>query len=998
MKKKVLHLMCTVLLLGWAVTAVQAELVGHWPLDEGTGGTAFDVTGNGNDGTLRGDPEWVAGVFKSGLHFDHDDDVDCGNDASLDITGPISISIWINPDKDESAAIAPLCKATSGAGGWSWQLRYGWSSPQPDMGFQFNATGGRVWVYANQELTVGEWYHFAAAHDGSVVKCYVNGMETDSQPMTDFAGGASPLYIGQDGWNDNWEGALDDVRLYDHGLSPAEVIAAMKGSPPELGANPVPENEAIDVPRQVILSWEPGEFAQTHNVYFSTVFNDVTEADTDNPLNVLVSQGQSELTYDAGILDFGQTYYWRVDEVNGAPDNTVFKGEVWSFTVEPFSIPIAVITATASSTHDAEMIPEKTIDSSGLDELDQHTNDSTDMWLSGTGDQDIWIQYEFDKAYKLHEMWVWNSNQSIESFLGLGAKEVTIEISSDGDTWTPLDDVPPFAQATARPDYTHNTTVDFGGALAKFVKIKVNSGYGPLGQYGLNEVRFFHIPTFAREPMPADQGSSAGADVNLTWRAGREAASHQVYLGTDAQTLSLVGTVDTSTFSAQGLDYDQTYFWQVTEVNEAETPSTYASELWSFAVPPYGVIDDFEAYDDTCNRIFFAWADGVGHSGAGQTPDEGLESCGVPAFSGNGTGSIVGHASAPFAEKTIVHSGRQSMPLAYDNATGPSEATLMLDALDWTASNIKALSLYFRGEPGNSGQLYVKINNTPVNYDALPDALQRAQWTAWNIDLSKVAGDLENVTQLTIGVAGAGAAGMVYVDDIRVYPLAPEFITPVEPAPANLKALYAFDGNANDSVGGLHGTLVGIPEFVPGQQGQALSLNTRTVTDYVQITGYQGILGASAITVAAWVKTSSTATGAIIGWGPNTARKRFGFRIDAGRLRTEHHGGNVQGDTVMNDDTWHHVAVTVQANATISHPEVQLWLDGQDDTRPTTDPDTYDLSADQDVSIGRRPASDDRYFIGQIDELYIFDRALSRAEIAGLAGLTQPFDKPFADE
>ena len=308
MKRPALCLMCTIFLLGWGVRAVQAELIGHWPLDEGSGGTAFDVSGNDNHGTLRGDPEWVAAIHKGGLHFDHDDDVDCGNDARLNLTGPISIAIWINPDRDESATIAPLCKAISGAGGWSWQLRYGWSSPQPDMGFQFNATGGRVWVYANQELTVGEWYHFAAAHDGSVVKCYVNGVETDAQPMTEFAGSTPPLYIGQDGWNDNWEGALDDVRLYDHGLSPAEVIAVMKGSPPELSANPVPEDEAIDVLRQTVLSWEPGEFAQTHNVYLGTVFSDVNDADADNPLNALVSQGQSALTYDAGTLDFGQTY------------------------------------------------------------------------------------------------------------------------------------------------------------------------------------------------------------------------------------------------------------------------------------------------------------------------------------------------------------------------------------------------------------------------------------------------------------------------------------------------------------------------------------------------------------------------------------------------------------------------------------------------------------------------------------------------------------------
>jgi hypothetical protein len=85
----------------------------------------------------------------------------------------------------------------------------------------------------------------------------------------------------------------------------------------------------------------------------------------------------------------------------------------------------------------------------------------------------------------------------------------------------------------------------------------------------------------------------------------------------------------------------------------------------------------------------------------------------------------------------------------------------------------------------------------------------------------------------------------------------------------------------------------------------------------------------------------------------------------------------------------------VQENATISYPEVVLYLDGYDDTRPSTDPDPYNITAALDVSIGRRPASNDRYFIGLLDDVRIYDRALTAEEIAWLAGRTQPFDKPF---
>lgn len=113
---------------------------------------------------------------------------------------------------------------------------------------------------------------------------------------------------------------------------------------------------------------------------------------------------------------------------------------------------------------------------------------------------------------------------------------------------------------------------------------------------------------------------------------------------------------------------------------------------------------------------------------------------------------------------------------------------------------------------------------------------------------------------------------------------------------------------------------------------------------------------------------SGRASNAIVGWGRNARGQRFGFGIDDARLRTEHHGGNRQGNTNVADGQWHHVAVTVKENSTVSYPEVILFLDGQDDTIPGTDPDAYNITAGRDVSIGRRPASNDRFFDGIIDD------------------------------
>ncbi len=278
---------------------------------------------------------------------------------------------------------------------------------------------------------------------------------------------------------------MDEVAIWDHALTSDEVLAVYTLGPlaldPRKAGSPNLADEATDVPGDVVLSWEPGEFANTHDVYFGTVFDDVNDADRTNPLGVLDSQGQIATTYDPGRLDFGQTYYWRIDEVNAPPDSTIFKGTVWSFTTEPIAYPIAGerITATASSST-LDQGPENTVNGSGLDvnNLDLHSTDLTAMWST---DMDApgpaWIQYEFDKVLKLHEMWVWNHNGVMETAFGLGIKEVTIEYSVNGTDYTALGAAHEFVQASGTADYTSNTTVDFEGVTAKYVKLTVNSNF-----------------------------------------------------------------------------------------------------------------------------------------------------------------------------------------------------------------------------------------------------------------------------------------------------------------------------------------------------------------------------------------------------------------------------------------------------------------------------------------------------------------------------------------
>jgi hypothetical protein len=726
-----------------------------------------DQSSNGHDGLVVGDitadPEGISegsARFAQGSYID----LDGPSFAPQDVpTSGMTLAAWAkceNTGGDHAIFNARASDSTwivhpelRSSGQFRWLLRA--------------AGGTTIFDIRAGEVTWDEWLHYAGLYDkeSGMASLYINGEVVSEQAIANAADIAGDWGSGaRVGYNvDNarpFTGLMDIFTIFKRALLPAEIQEVMLGIPPGVANDPIPDNEEIDVPLDVVLGWTSGKFApesKGHTLYLSEDFTDVNDG-----MGGIVLDANSYASEQG--LDFGKTYYWRVDEVNGAPDHTVYEGDIWRFTTELFAYPVESITATASGSQ-ADMGPEKTIDGSGLDTLDQHSTMASDMWLSNAGVQPAWIQYEFDKAYKLHEMWVWNSNQLIEAFLGLGAKDVTIETSLDGTDWVPLADAAQFAQATGQADYTYNTIVDFGGAMARFVRITVNTGWGLIPQYGLSEVRFTYVPNFARKPEPVDGSTVDGADVQLRWRAGREAASHQVYLGTDATDLALVATTSETAHAAGGLNFSTTYYWSVTEVNDTEAVSSYAGDTWSFTTPDFGVVDSFDQYDDKCNRIFFVWEDGLGHNGG-----EEVEDCDVPASNGNGGGSIVGNAQAPFAERSTVNvDSQQSMPLSYDNASGQSETTLTLDGQDWTTSGVQTLSLFFYGQPDNNGQLYVEINNTKVVYDGDAADISQEQWQQWNIDLSSFTG-LQNVTQLTIGVDGASATGMLYIDDLRLYP------------------------------------------------------------------------------------------------------------------------------------------------------------------------------------------------------------------------------------
>jgi len=282
------------------------------------------------------------------------------------------------------------------------------------------------------------------------------------------------------------------------------------------------------------------------------------------------------------------------------------------------------------------------------------------------------------------------------------------------------------------------------------------------------------IPSGALQPPlkaggadPYNGATDVKQTIILSWRQGDNAASHQVYFGTDKEAVRSADTTSPEYKGAKALgsqshdpgklSWDTTYYWRVDEVEADGT--IQKGNVWSFTTANFILVDDIEDYNDyPPDEIFSTWIDGWE----------------VPT-----NGSMAGHADPPFAETGNVHGGRQSMPFYYENNFKYSEATMTLVSVrDWTEEGVGVLSLWFYGDTANAAErMYVNLNGIATVYHDNPDAALIEEWTEWRIDLQEFAAqgvNLTNVNTISIGFGDknnlqAGGTGMVLFDDIRLY-------------------------------------------------------------------------------------------------------------------------------------------------------------------------------------------------------------------------------------
>ncbi len=524
--------------------------------------------------------------------------------------------------------------------------------------------------------------------------------------------------------------------------------------PPKTAYAPIPAHGAKFVDTDTELNWTGGFGAKLHNVYFGENFDDVN--------NAVVGLPQAETTYTPGTLELEKVYYWRVDEFDGA---ATYKGNVWSFT-----------TTKAGGGIKAEYFNNTTLSGEPvLTRLDPEIDfDWGNAEVAGENSPDASINVNNFSAR-------WSGDLEVDL-----TDTYTFHITANNGFRLWLDGRPII-------DYWGNTTtssresdpIELAGGNTYSIRMEYFEGDDVaiaqlFWESSTREQQI--IPSGALQPPLKAGGAdpyNGAVDVKqtiiLSWRQGDNAASHQVYFGTDEEAVRNADTASpeykgTKTLGSQIYDpgklvWDTTYYWRVDEVNNTNPDSPWVGNLWSFTTADFIVIDDFEDYNDyPPDEIFSTWIDGYGVETNGSTagyPD--------PDFPGG----------EHYVETSVVHGGAQSMPLFYDNTFKYSEAAMTLVSVrNWTEEGVGVLSLWFRGDASNAAErMYVALNGSAVVYHDNPDAALIDGWTQWPIDLQEFAAqgvNLANVNMITIGFGDknnlqAGGSGMVFFDDIRLY-------------------------------------------------------------------------------------------------------------------------------------------------------------------------------------------------------------------------------------
>ncbi|HUT29891.1 MAG TPA: LamG domain-containing protein, partial [Sedimentisphaerales bacterium] len=895
-----------VLVLGVIAADASAELVAHYPFDDGTANDKAYYYEDA-DGTFFGDAKVIN---------------DPGRGAVLDLDGTGDYVKVLNNQvaefSTESFTYAFWAK-TNFTGDWYcfWKGKNvgGQSGENDDLHgvncyHDNDSTWARFTIYnydglpgwsdddkksrtdvPDTNVITDQWVHVTCVRDASVneLRFYINGEleppgPTGINPAPDNVRDISNtgnLYIGANDRGDPeptpstfWNGQIDDFRVYNHALSEKEVERlANDYVDPNLASDPSPQDGAENECTDLVLEWAAGDNAVTHDVYFGTDGGDVRDANT---LDAEFRINQPGTTYNAGLLESpqpGETYFWRIDEVNPGHPDSRWKGNVWKFRINDGK------THSPAPADDAKMVGVEQILSwgagchaashdvyfgtdfddvsdgatvayqgnQGIEDTDfdphdwdpcglaystwyywriDEVNDSNtwegEVWSFRTGspifDPNLRVWYKFDETAGsdapdssgreydgiVYGEGSWDANGYYDgciSFEDNGnvvvpmgvleeiGRQITITVWINNATSEDDDNVIcaagwgeelPYMRVSV-PDEDHDvswragndtndsmtwdggnpaawkdswnhfafvknedqgkmqiylnglpaaeSTIASSGTLAgmRDQRFKIaaetqdSSGY----EGRIDEFRVYDRALSADEiaaifrggdlgiawgPDPYDGQADVARDANLAWRSGDYAVQHKVYFGTSWEDVNSMS--DPCATKNPG---DENYNPGVLEldtsyywrIDEVNGPNTWKGPVWRFTVADFIILDDFEQYDLDQKSVQYTWYD--------QYSQE--------------WGEVTGAWLELVRPPKPVHVGDQAVSYTYDTDDpwadlDYAEAWLPLEEIggqqNWREAGVTLLRLFFYGDSANdttdAEQMYVGVDDTDGAY------------------------------------------------------------------------------------------------------------------------------------------------------------------------------------------------------------------------------------------------------------------------------------------
>ncbi len=1016
-----------------ATALADSSLVGWWPLDEGTGTVAKDASGNGHDGTFQGEPNWVAGHFGSAVYFDGVNDyVDTGFTQNL---GVWTVGCWVK------SPAAPAALAPAGPVHREANFQINWN--HTDVNFRA-AVGGKVgtaWAAAKfGDLQANTWYYLAGTFDGQAIKAYTNGQLAGTKAVAGTAGAeTNTLKFGKHAVSSNkgyFNGTVDDVKVFNRPLSQQEILCAMNNYSVDpvgwwkfdetsgaVAADSAGDRDGTLLPpdpnaKGLGPQWVAGKiggglrFAGTASGnYVDLPIGDLMSTLQSATFAVWVNWAGSGGDWQR-VLDFGSgmaTYAFLAANRGGTASPR--------FAMKNDLIGIGEQIVTASATlgtgwhHMAVSIDSATM---RLMLCIDGVSVATATTLMLPKDMGVTTQN-----------WVARSQYPADAYYKGDVDDLRIydRALTDGEVLSMMQGGPDYGVANA-PNPANKST----GALPDGI---LSWKAGQLAQ--THDVYF-------------------GADFNSV--ANATLANPLGVTVSPGQTAT--------TFPVSELTFLKTYYWRVDEVGPAPAFAVIKGSVWSFTVEALSTNLTKSNITPTASSSAKDQGPEKTIDGSGLTNDKhGTKATDMwlSDKAGPQPAWIQYQFNKIYSLNTmLVWNSNQDMEA--DMGYGAKDVTVeySVDGVAWTklgdfefvqapgdANCAADTKVDFGGAPAkfvkltinsNWGDIFPQFGLSEVRFSSIPaqaSSPSPAANTMGSVDLVGSAAlswrpgrgvvshevylgtDLSNMALVATVAQPSYTAALeanktyywqvVEVNEAAKFPRWPSDIwsfrskgAPVDPGVANLAALYAMEGNFDDSAGaGLNGVVPTDANFVPSfidsmaGFGKAASFNgvSGTVGNYATLPIGTLLSSLSDITVVTWVNFSGTGPAWQRVWDFGTGNGNYMFLTPAQsggsgmRFAIKKSGVSERSITAAKKlaTGWHQVAVTLDSSAT-----AVLYLDG---TVVAIGAVTYlpkDLGVTNQNWLGKSQYPGDGYYKGAIDDLRIYNRVLSEGEIMYVGG------------